>query len=166
MNYRWKRLLRFLSFPSCSVQWIWSTHLALKIIITARTLIEIVLGVSRPDPEAYHSHASSARTGVSGIVAMFPPCLHGMHGTALPFSTITVKRKLLCSPMRRAEKNQLDVTVCFIAFMIRSTCFEHFYAYHQEHPPSWTHTRLPCAWPPTTKGQALHTIGGNSTHVV
>ena len=26
----------------------------------------------------------------------------------------------------------VDVTVCFIAFMIRSTCFEHFYVHHQE----------------------------------
>ena len=30
------------------------------------------------------------------------------------------------------KKNQLDVTVCFIAFMIRSTYFGHFYAHHQE----------------------------------
>ena len=29
-------------------------------------------------------------------------------------------------------KNQLDVTACFIALMIRSTCFGHFYAHHQE----------------------------------
>ena len=34
--------------------------------------------------------------------------------------------------MRREEKNQLDVTVCFIELMIRSTCFGHFYAHHQE----------------------------------
>ena len=33
--------------------------------------------------------------------------------------------------MRRGE-NQLDVTEFFIAFMIRSTCFGHFYAHHQE----------------------------------
>ena len=30
------------------------------------------------------------------------------------------------------EENQLDVTECFIALMIRSTCFGHFYAHHQE----------------------------------
>jgi len=30
------------------------------------------------------------------------------------------------------KKKQLDVTVCFIAFMISSTCFEYFYAHHQE----------------------------------
>ena len=30
------------------------------------------------------------------------------------------------------NKNQLDVTECFIALMIRSTCFGHFYAHHQE----------------------------------
>ena len=30
------------------------------------------------------------------------------------------------------KKNQLDVTECFIALMIRSTCFGHFYAHHQE----------------------------------
>ena len=34
-------------------------------------------------------------------------------------------------PTRR-EENQLDVTECFIALMIRSTCFGHFYAHHQE----------------------------------
>jgi len=30
------------------------------------------------------------------------------------------------------KNNQLDVTVGFIALMIRSTCFGHFYAHHQE----------------------------------
>ena len=30
------------------------------------------------------------------------------------------------------KKNQLDVTECFIALMICSTCFGHFYAHHQE----------------------------------
>ena len=30
------------------------------------------------------------------------------------------------------KKNQLDVTECFIALMIRSTCFGHFYAHQQE----------------------------------
>ena len=104
------------------------------------------------------------------------------------------------------EENQLDVTECFIALMIRSTCFGHFYAHRQEletecvllppmvcrclvtgcqgsgveqqgmspgrgmqhvqHPSSWTHTLLPCTWPPTTSGQALHTIGGSSIHIV
>ena len=34
--------------------------------------------------------------------------------------------------MVRREENQLDVTECFIALMIRSTCFGHFCAYHQE----------------------------------
>jgi len=33
---------------------------------------------------------------------------------------------------RRREENQLDVTECFIALMIRSRCFGHFYAHHQE----------------------------------
>ena len=32
----------------------------------------------------------------------------------------------------RREENQLDVTECFITLMIRSTCFGHFYAHHQE----------------------------------
>ena len=32
----------------------------------------------------------------------------------------------------RREENQLDVTECFIALMIPSTCFGHFYAHHQE----------------------------------
>jgi hypothetical protein len=30
------------------------------------------------------------------------------------------------------KKNQLDVTECFIALMICSTCFGHVYALHQE----------------------------------
>ena len=34
--------------------------------------------------------------------------------------------------LKRREENQLDVTECFIALMIRSTCFGHFYAHHQE----------------------------------
>jgi len=29
------------------------------------------------------------------------------------------------------KKNHLDATECFIALMIRSTCFGHFYAHHQ-----------------------------------
>ena len=33
--------------------------------------------------------------------------------------------------MRRKE-NQLDATECFIALIICSTCFGHFYAHHQE----------------------------------
>ena len=32
----------------------------------------------------------------------------------------------------RREENQLDVTECFIALMIRLTCFGHFYAHNQE----------------------------------
>ena len=32
----------------------------------------------------------------------------------------------------RREENQLDVTECFIALMIRSTYFGYFYAHHQE----------------------------------
>jgi len=32
----------------------------------------------------------------------------------------------------RREENQLDVTECFIALMIGSTCFGHFYDHHQE----------------------------------
>ena len=34
--------------------------------------------------------------------------------------------------MERREVNQLDATECFIAFIIRSTCFGHSYAHHQE----------------------------------
>jgi len=30
------------------------------------------------------------------------------------------------------KKNQLDATECFIALIICSTCFGHFYAHHQE----------------------------------
>jgi hypothetical protein len=32
----------------------------------------------------------------------------------------------------RREENQLDTTECFIALVIRSTCFGHLYAHHQE----------------------------------
>ena len=35
-----------------------------------------------------------------------------------------------------------------------------------QHPSSWTHSLVPCAWPPTTSNQTLHTIGGNKTHIV
>ena len=35
-----------------------------------------------------------------------------------------------------------------------------------QHPSSWTHSLLPCTWSPTTSNQALHTIGGNKTHIV
>ena len=34
--------------------------------------------------------------------------------------------------MRREKKNQLDATEWFIALIICSTCFGHFYAHHQE----------------------------------
>jgi len=30
------------------------------------------------------------------------------------------------------NKKQLDANSCFIILMIRSTCFGHFYAHHQE----------------------------------
>ena len=33
---------------------------------------------------------------------------------------------------KRREENQLDATECFIAIIIRSTCFGHSYAHHQE----------------------------------
>jgi len=33
---------------------------------------------------------------------------------------------------KRREENQLDVTECFIALIICSTCFGHLYAHHQE----------------------------------
>ena len=54
------------------------------------------------------------------------------------------------SPQCVGKKNQLYATECFIALMICSTCFGHFYAHHQELE--------------TTSNQALHTIGGNNTH--
>jgi hypothetical protein len=40
----------------------------------------------------------------------------------------------LSVPRRKCveKKNQLDITECFIALMICSTCFGHFYAHHQE----------------------------------
>ena len=34
--------------------------------------------------------------------------------------------------MRREEKNQLDAIEWFIALIICSTCFGHFYVHHQE----------------------------------
>ena len=88
------------------------------------------------------------------------------------------------------KKNQPNATQWFIALIIRSTCFGHFYAHHQEieticvllppmvcsaemlhdsvvqHLSSWTHSLLPCTWPLTASNQALHTIGGNNTHLV
>jgi len=33
---------------------------------------------------------------------------------------------------KRTEENQLDATECFIALIIRSTCFGHLYTHHQE----------------------------------
>ena len=35
-----------------------------------------------------------------------------------------------------------------------------------QHPSSWCHSLLLYTWPPTTSNQALHTIGGNNTHIV
>ena len=35
-----------------------------------------------------------------------------------------------------------------------------------QHHSSWTHRLLHCIGPPTTSNQALHTIGGNNTHIV
>ena len=73
------------------------------------------------------------------------------------------------------KKNQLDATEWFIALIICSTCFGHFYAHRQEleticvllppmvssawllvvvqHPSCWTHSLLPCTCPrqPATK---------------
>ena len=39
---------------------------------------------------------------------------------------------VLASLHMRREENQLDVTECFIALMIRPTCFGQFYAHHQK----------------------------------
>jgi hypothetical protein len=55
----------------------------------------------------------------------------------------------------RREENQLDATEWFIALIICSTCFGHFYAHHKELetmlvllfeqvPSSRTHSLLPC----------------------
>jgi len=33
---------------------------------------------------------------------------------------------------KRRKENQLDATECFIALIIRSTCFGHLYVHHQE----------------------------------
>ena len=39
-------------------------------------------------------------------------------------------------------------------------------AAHVQHPSFGTLSLLHCTWPPTTSNQALHTIGGNNTHIV
>ena len=91
------------------------------------------------------------------------------------------------------KENQLDATEWFIALIICSTCFGHFYACGVQclvsgcresragrrlcvkeegccttvqHPSSWTHSLLPCSWPPTTSNQAHITTGGSNTHIV
>jgi len=43
-----------------------------------------------------------------------------------------VQKKIMETSSQRREENQLDVTECFIALMIGSTCFGHFNAHHQE----------------------------------
>jgi len=85
------------------------------------------------------------------------------------------------------EENQQDVTECFIALIICSTCFGHLYAHHQvletilvllprmvclcwtrrveQFPSSRTHSLLPVYWPPTTATKTLHTICGNNPSI-
>ena len=43
------------------------------------------------------------------------------------------------------KKNHLDATELFIALIIRSTCFGHFYAHHQELETIVFYYRLRCA---------------------
>ena len=67
--------------------------------------------------------------------------------------SVTHQHKL--RPVCVEKKNQLDVTVCFIALMVHSTCLGHFYAHHQE---LWTTCMLlppmVCsAWPLVVGGQ-------------
>ena len=45
------------------------------------------------------------------------------------------------------KKNQLDATEWFIALIICSTCFEHFYAHHQQLETILCYYRLWCAMP-------------------
>ena len=56
----------------------------------------------------------------------------------------------VCLSMHRCiciqKKNQLNVTECFIALMIRSICFRHFYAYHQECIISATKHSVTSSW--------------------
>ena len=47
-----------------------------------------------------------------------------------PMSLCTASSIMLI--YKRREENQLDATECFIAIKIRSTCFGHSYAHHQE----------------------------------
>jgi hypothetical protein len=42
------------------------------------------------------------------------------------YGSLGVKRLIL------KNKNQLDATYCFTVLLIGSTCFGHYYAYHQE----------------------------------
>ena len=53
---------------------------------------------------------------------------------SVPFNMI--HRFYVCLSMHRSicveKKNQLDATEWFIALIICSTCFGHFYAHHQE----------------------------------
>ena len=79
--------------------------------------------------------------------------LHGVHMSSTPYLTVGVSVLQwtsyriailhlnvsfldVCLSVHRCicveKKNQLDVTVSFIAFMIGSTCFGHFYAHYQE----------------------------------
>ena len=51
-------------------------------------------------------------------------------------STLSVIKSDVCLSVHRCicveKKNRLDTTECFIALIICSTCFGHFYAHHQE----------------------------------
>jgi len=60
---------------------------------------------------------------------LFKPHLHYKSFFEIIFEVMQyLKLHFICVE----KKNQLDVTECFIAVMIRSTCFGHLNAHHQE----------------------------------
>ena len=77
--------------------------------------------------------------GDTKIIRFIPAQLTPFTGSKLHHDTrIITTRVLACGSMKKRcshcveKKNHLDVTECFIALMICSTCFGHFYAHHQE----------------------------------
>ena len=54
------------------------------------------------------------------------------------------------------NKNQLDVTECFIALTICSTCFGYFYAHHQDLKTCVTTALVAGCWGSGAGQQAVH----------
>ena len=74
----------------------------------------------------------------SKLIENSASCWFILYGYITMHGQQNIKFRLLdvCLSVHRCicmeKKTQLDVTECFIALMIRSTCFGHFYAHHQE----------------------------------